>query len=487
MKHIRIPGMRIISSALIILLLAVMAVSCGGGKTDTSDVTTTAAAETEPAESTTAVDAMGDMDLGGKTFIIYDANDYPQNSMNLTREDKAGDLVNDALVERDIQITDRFNAVIEYIPGTSCATDCAAYKTSYMAGDHICDIIYSRLTGGGALTMLAEEKTLLDMADMPYLELNQPWWSRLMNESFTLGGKLYFTSGDIVTGMYLSQCVIGLNLNLLEQYQIKTDYFTLVREGRWVIDELIEIAKYKQDLDGDGVMHTSHDFFGLANDSTGYGLSAMAFVVGCGISSANNDGEHVTIDDIYSERMTDVVEKIRQVVIKDKFDDRRDYINLTFKSDRAIAVQTYIGTNLRDMESDFTYMPFPKYDEQQEDYRTMVNGWGTLFCGIAANTDPEFAGFMTEALTRYSYENVRPVMYDIVLKQKVARDENCTDMIDYVYDSIYFDLGTAYRFGGLEDIIGRSIYNGTELTSQIEAVREKALSEVEKFEAVWLS
>ena len=135
--------------------------------------------------------------------------------------------------------------------------------------------------------------------------------------------------------------------------------------------------------------------------------------------------------------------KIRQVVIKDKFDDRRDYINLTFKSDRAIAVQTYIGTNLRDMESDFTYMPFPKYDEQQEDYRTMVNGWGTLFCGIAANTDPEFAGFMTEALTRYSYENVRPVMYDIVLKQKVARDENCTDMIDYVYDSIYFDLGTA--------------------------------------------
>ena len=34
MKHIRIPGMRIISSALIILLLAVMAVSCGGGKTD---------------------------------------------------------------------------------------------------------------------------------------------------------------------------------------------------------------------------------------------------------------------------------------------------------------------------------------------------------------------------------------------------------------------------------------------------------------------
>jgi len=60
-------------------------------------------------------------------------------------------------------------------------------------------------------------------------------------------------------------------------------------------------------------------------------------------------------------------------------------------------------------------------------------------------------------------------------------------MIDYVYDSIYFDLGTAYRFGGLEDIIGRSIYNGTELTSQIEAVREKALSEVEKFEAVWLS
>ena len=58
--------------------------------------------------------------------------------------------------------------------------------------------------------------------------------------------------------------------------------------GKWTIDRLLEYTKFNDDLDGDGRLHTGHDFFGYVGDSTGSGLSAGAFVVAGSVDLLHN-------------------------------------------------------------------------------------------------------------------------------------------------------------------------------------------------------
>ena len=101
---------RIISTLLFCTLLLA---SCGS--TVEPQETTKADGEmsdsTQPAE-TDRLDALGEKDLGGREFVIMDANDYPTSSDNVYDEERAGDTVNDAVHMRDTAIGDRYNLKI---------------------------------------------------------------------------------------------------------------------------------------------------------------------------------------------------------------------------------------------------------------------------------------------------------------------------------------------------------------------------------------
>lgn len=45
----------------------------------------------------------------------------------------------------------------------------------------------------------------------------------------------------------------------------------------------------------------------------------------------------------------------------------------------------------------------PKYDENQDSYHSFCNAWMDAFIVIPKTADPEFVGFITEAMDYYSY------------------------------------------------------------------------------------
>ena len=327
----------------IILLVSLLAsiASCGeSGQTNetTSNEnvdTTTAAAETD------RLDELGAKNFGGKTFTILDANDHPDMHVNVPGDSMNGDIVNDALYERDAAIEDRYGVNIEYVQLTNAKNGTQTMKNSILAGDDEYTICISTLLGG-TLGTIALDGVLANLSDNEYLSLDQNWWSSLMYEHLRLGDKMYYTTGDISPTMYQMVSCIFLNTDLAEDYGITTDFCQLVRDGKWTLDELIKTTKgLNEDLNDDGVMHTADDFFGFVHQAASGGLPANYFMTTQGVELSTIKDDTITVE-LGTEHATEVVEKLQQIIIPGiKTDDQNDLINKAFKENRALTMIHY--------------------------------------------------------------------------------------------------------------------------------------------------
>lgn len=93
--------------------------------------------------------------------------------------------------------------------------------------------------------------------------------------------------------------------------------------------------------------------------------------------------------------------------------------------------------------------------------------------------------FITEALAYESHENVRPLVYDLSFKNKGARNERDSDMLDIIFDSLYLDFNSFMDFGGVLSILANSIFKGANFASGYASVSEKITADAEQFVEEW--
>jgi hypothetical protein len=126
-------------------------------------------------------------------------------------------------------------------------------------------------------------------------------------------------------------------------------------------------------------------------------------------------------------------------------------------------VLSYI-VNLSDMEYDYGVLPTPKYDEKQPEYRTHVDGVGSMI-SIPANTPEEKKeeiATIIEAMALYSYIYVTPAYYEVTLKRKKSRDPDSSEMIDIILQSRTYDVGYIYSSSiGLADMFRQLVEQGS--------------------------
>lgn len=99
------------------------------------------------------------------------------------------------------------------------------------------------------------------------------------------------------------------------------------------------------------------------------------------------------------------------------------------------------ATYFRDKQNEYGILPYPKLDETQKEYRTMVDGNHAVLAVPKTVQDTEFAGIMTEALNAESHKLVIPAYYEIALKKKYTYDDESVRILDMIVDSRVFDFG----------------------------------------------
>ena len=140
-----------------------------------------------------------------------------------------------------------------------------------------------------------------------------------------------------------------------------------------------------------------------------------------------------------------------------------------------------IVESLRAMETDFGILPFPKFDENQENYYSMATQWGYAVL-FPVTADPEFAGLITEALARESVATLTPAFFEVSLRSQHARDYESEDMLDIIFGNKIYDIGVLFGLTDLDGILSGMVSSRqTDFVSQFERREARMQANVEAF------
>ncbi len=468
------------------LALTSSLLACAGGSGVASETAEAPEDTTTAAPEPTRLDELGAKDFEGREFVILDANDHPDMHVNIPGDALTGDIVNDSLYNRDAFVSEQYNIEIKYEQMVMGDKGRLAMKNSVLSDDDSYQLIITPLLGSGSLSTLATEGILANLSASEYLSLDKSWWSALMYDSLRLNDKMYYTTGDIAPSMYQMAACMFINTKLCDDYGIEKDFVELVREGKWTLDEHYDTFKdFNEDLNDDGKMHASDDFFGMIHLKANASVDALTASAGIEFSTVSADGKSLSLE-LDTEKNVDLIEKIKRSMVDINFVEQNDIINVAFKEDRALTLVHSLESALvlRDMNSDYMIVPMPKADEAQESYISPANAWCDAFIAIPTTADLDFVGFITEALAYYSYANVRPFAFEMTYGTKIARNDDWNEMINIVYDTQYLDFNLVYNFGGSKTAVVNALL-GNSLSTQVAGVQSATETAIEKFVESW--
>lgn len=408
-------------------------------------------------------DDLPDKDFDGFTYAIYTRNITSHSPFIV--EDLTGEVLNDAVFERNSNIADRFN--IEFIE--SLYTDEGMPLTLVQAGDDTYTLMNVRCT---AADTMAQKNYCYNISELEYIDLNKGYWDKSLTDDIAVGKNYYSAIGDTNLTTIDFTNVLLFNKNMLADYALE-DIYTLVDEGRWTFDKYGEYGStVLLDLNGDGKMNADDEWgmLGVAK----YLHCSLIQAAGVMYISKDEDGYPV-YDMATNEKFIEVFEKIFQIcndsgawyLTNDGDNESTTYHNM-FRNNQGLFLTTmfYLIESMRDMESEFGVIPFPKYNEEQENYITRVSFFDTSVIPVTVS-DIDRASIILEALTCESHNVVIPAYYDIALKSKYARDEESQRMIDIILGSRVLDFGDTYFQGNLRDgfVAPMFINNNREIVS----------------------
>ena len=135
--------------------------------------------------------------------------------------------------------------------------------------------------------------------------------------------------------------------------------------------------------------------------------------------------------------------------------------------------------SLRDMEDSYGILPIPKYDEYQDSYYSRVNNYhDSLIAVFNTAGDPEAVGAALEVLSYYSYYNIYPQFYEVVIQGRGTRDDDSRRMLDIIFSTRTYDLGLIYGTEGFSDQVLRYTAKGDTNLASFIATWESKLDKI---------
>lgn len=472
---------RITSSVLLLLVLAQLA-SCGtesGGKDTTASDGTES---TVPEETRIWRDSLPELNFDGKTFTIA-IYENPDARNHVFSDEQTGDTINDAIYEATLNVSQRFNVKLEELVDDKYGE--TAFRTEVMAADTPFHVANTRCPN--ALSYYAEG-LVTTFDELEYIDLSQPYWAAEANSMLSINGVHYTALGDMNLSAYDLTLVLLFNENLLENYNLESP-FDLVESGKWTFDRMYEMmTAVSNDLNGDGVFDE--------NDQYGYSaygrIVAQNFWIAGGIKTVVKDADDCYQLNLSNENAIDYITKFTEKLIGGNlcyfndingwYDGMPDWEIEMFKNDRVLFAGSSLRwmESLRDMNTDFGIIPYPKQDEKQENYYVRLGYWNAPLVPVT-NQETEMTGALLEALNAEYSRIVRPKYFDTALKGKIARNEESARMLDLILDSRTIDVGDSLFSGTIRATITDVFTRGsTDFMSSIESNRqtnEKALAD----------
>ena len=429
---------------LLVLALSASAVSCGQGSVSGTD-TTVEAGETSAEE--TSLFNIPKEDNGGRAFNML----VPTHTEYEYPDESNGEIVNDALYARAQKVEDHFGIELTYQYELGHWNDKETYNNFIINAVLAGDSTYDLATGLLSCTVPAFlNGVFADLNSCADLDLDNPWWLKNMSKDLSINGELYCVAGDANLSLYKTAIVTYFNKQVLTDHKL-ADPYQLVRDGKWTIDRLFEMAEIATaDLNGDTSFDIDNDRIGCYLQDVPLRLSGCAFDIQ--LFGTDESGKVIRKTDSL-ERLIDAYEYTRQFYTADfLFDDEVNddfyQISKPFTEDRALFHISYLyiteGEYVRNMKSDFGIIPYPKLDENQKEHITPIGTATNLLYIPKTASDINLTCRVMEALGYYSMTDVVPAYYEVALRDKYTRDEEVPEMLEIIRDTMRLPFDSCY-------------------------------------------
>ena len=421
---------------------------------------------------------------GGATFKILIDKQWSGNSLDIEDydiEEMNGEVLNDAIYQRNVIIEDMFNIKFEAIHADDTVE--AAMNKTIKAGMDEYDAVAPRLMKA---TIFAAKSYGINVYDTA-LTLDAPWWDQNIIKDTSIGGAAYFFAGDIFIKHYDGIAMLMFNKKLLTDLGLESPY-NLVNNNQWTMDTFNNMVKgVYMDIDQNG-KHNRYDRYGFVTQVD----YLTSFINGSGEAFITKDSNDLPQFVGNSEKITKIIDKMLEIYVDDTYCMHRDAYGKeggsgqlvqfwVFPEGRSLfywAFPRYMDLGLRDMEDDFGIVPIPKWDENQPRYYATVNHWHSYTYMIPTTvSDVERNSIILDAMAYHGRKLIKPAYYDVCLQRKYTRDEESSAMLDIIFSSTVYDISLIYETGGYVDAIGDAFQKGS---VNVASIYEKNIGKIDK-------
>lgn len=446
------------------LLLALIAVlpacaGCSSGTGNNSKTTTpaprdktTEAAETEYITYQSAGLLQADFEGHEFTFITKARTDAG-TWWYIDVEGMDGEVLNDAIYERNSTIEEACNITISDMRVTDITADVPKLIT---AGDVPFDVIFCAIDN---TSQFIANKYLIDLNTVENIDLSRDWWDQECVRNWTINDKLFLITGDISPSVNMRIYAMALNKDLCRNLGLDLPYQTVL-DGQWTLDFFSNFVRgVNSDINGDSIMNFDDrwGFLAVSGEST----KQLIAVGGKQTEIRNGKLEFVLNEEANTMRFMDTLKTVADntvTILADPYAAEHGWPAVTnwFANGGAlIKASCFEDTpkDLRPLDTDFGILPYPKYDEAQEEYIALVANSGYVLSIPITQTDTARTGYILEAMTAESVNTVSVALYDVSLQGKTTRDIESEAMLDILFDNKFFDIAYGINLGGIWAIV----------------------------------
>lgn len=315
----------------------------------------------------------------------------------------------------------------------------SAIQSAVMAGGSPCEMLLTNNSYG--ITDLMLSNCLTDLPELEGLNLKASYWDKAGMEALAVKGKQYLAVGDFL--LPESSYVMTFNKQLATREGLDTHLYTLVQDHSWTLGKMAEYVPLFFADNGDGKWDED-DSYGLACNVW---TTLIPFMTSSGITMVRQDErDGMSMDWVGDGTDWKVMDLDDFLYAMLEGDGAYTYSSTDYKpavgvsSGHIFMEPTYLGNlphiNSSDVGVDVGILPYPLYDREQDEYRTLyMDGYIAVPNGIR---DADMVGDTIETLA-YRSEAVRAAYIDYLLGASAEERMMDAVMLETVFESLTYD------------------------------------------------
>ena len=381
-----------------------------------------------------------------------------------------GQGINDVTYRRNKTVEALYHVTIveEVYPdksGLDSITDLQRFEMSgdvYYADLHAIEA--ERMLGGA----VGSSGYFYNLYDVDSLDLAKPWWDQAFLAATTIDGYAYGLVGDISTTDELAIQPLILNAGFLKSALPYVDVYQMLDTGNWTMERFWGLCQtFDTSVNG-----TTKDRYGLIYDSS----LPMSLFAASGTKTFGGTYETLTLNFGIQSNLESTVVSLLQAIadgvalgdttwISDTPSDQAPYTYASarqhFLEDGALMMTGTIEDALTRLgeKEDVYYLPYPKYDLEQEGYHSLVKNDFAIYAIPMSTPDAERTGLIAEALAYYSVEMTSAVE-QLLLDRSFTDKNEALAILKITLGSKSYDMGALVEISPYHAEVFQMMQNG---------------------------